>query len=367
MTLPKKRGRNPVEQDKIAAFVRKKIISGRWPAGYKIPTHIELGKKFGVTTVTIHRTLSSLTADGFLRVNTSGNKGTYVNETPPHLFNYALVFPSAPSEHGWNLFYKILLDVSRMIQDELEIRITPYFRIDGNTTRPDYLRLTGDIRKERLAGMIFASPVFMIEKTPLVLEGRIPRIIIGDKNAKLGIPGISMNSQSFIERSLDYLEFRKCRRVAFISTRGQKGYFTEQLALSFAKRKFISPPQWWHLCHLEWTEAAVNIVRLLLSPETDTERPDAILVGDDNLIGSVCKGVEAADIKVPKELEIVSHCNFPLSTKPCLPVKFIGYDTHAIMSRCIEILKLQKSSSGAPRTSMIDVCTDDEFSKLRTL
>ena len=365
MDLQKKRGRNPVEQDKIAAFVRKMIISGKWPAGRKIPTHIELGKKFNVTTVTIYRTMSSLISDGFLRVNMNKNRGTYVNETPPHLTNYALVFPTASSELGWNMFFATLLEVSKSIQNELGIKIIPYFWIDGNPLRPDYMRLINDIRKERLAGIIFSSPVFMIEKTPAVLEGDIPRVIMSGNNERVDIPWLSMNAGSFIDKSLDYLESRDCRRIAFISTKGQKGFLTRQLAPAFSRRNLILVPQWHHLCHLEWTEAAVNIVRLLMSSQPKAERPDALLVGDDNLIGPVCEGLKLAGIRIPGELELVSHCNFPRSSMPPLPVKFIGYDIHGLMQRCIEMLKLQRSSGKTSRAKSIEACTDEEYARLR--
>ncbi|HCE43408.1 MAG TPA: hypothetical protein DET40_07655 [Lentisphaeria bacterium] len=365
MTLQKKRGRLPVEQDKISAYVRENIISGRWPAGHKIPTHIELGKKFGVTTVTVQRTLSSLVSDGFLRVNMKGDRGTFVNETPPHIFNYALVFPSAQPEPNQNMFYTTLLDVSKGLQCELGITITPYYWIDGNPVRPDYIRLVNDIKKERLAGIIFASPIFLIEKTPVVLEGDIPRIIIGAEDKKSGIPGIGTNTSSFIEKSLDYLVSRNCSRIAFISARGQKGKFTEHLKLSFAGKGLAFVPHWHHFCHLEWTEAAVNIVRLLMSPRTETERPDAILVGNDNLIEPVCEGLKLAGVRVPGELELVSHCNFPRSSILPLPVKFIGYDIHGLMQRCIEMLKLQRSSGKTSRAKSIEACTDEEYARLR--
>jgi len=364
MDLQKKRGRNPVEQDRIAAYVRRKIISGEWPVGQKIPTRLELGKKFGVTVVTVQRTLVPLISDGFLRVNMNRDRGTYVNETPPHLFNYALVFASAPSEYGWNMFFATQLEVSKSLQDELGIKITPYYNLDGNPTRPDYMRLVNDIRKERLAGIIFASNVYMIEKTPVVLEGDIPRVMIGVGNKRDSIPWITTGSQSFIEKSLDYLESKNCRRIAFMLVPGLHGDFTGHLKFSFARRKLKFVPQWQQICDLGYVEAASNMVRLLMSLPM-MERPNAILVGDDNLIEPVCAGLKFANVKVPGELELVSHCNFPRTSMPALPVKFIGYNIHDLMLRCIEILKLRKSSGKIAKANFIEACTDEEYACLR--
>jgi len=364
MDLLKRRGRNPVEQDKISAFVRGKIISGKWPAGQKIPTRLELGKKFGVTVVTVQRTLAPLVSDGFLRVDMKKDRGTYVNETPPHLCNYAIVFASAPSICGWNMFFAAQLEVSKAVQKELGIKITPYFVIDGNPTRPDYIRLVNDIRKERLAGIIFTSRIFLIEKTPVVQEGNIPRVIIGNEKGREDIPWITFRNHAFIEKSLDYLESRNCRRIAFILAPGLQGDFTEQLKKSFARRKLVFVPQWHQVCNLEYAEAAANVVRLLMSlPKS--ERPNAILVGDDNFIEPVCEGLKLAGIKVPEELEIVSHCNFPRTSLPTLPVKLIGYDIHGLLLRCLEILRLQKSSGNIMKANFIDACADEEYARLR--
>ncbi|OGV55995.1 MAG: hypothetical protein A2X45_21135 [Lentisphaerae bacterium GWF2_50_93] len=365
MDLHKKRGRNPVEQDKISAYVRKKIISGKWTAGQKIPTRLELGRKFGVTVVTVQRTLAPLVSDGFLRVDMNKERGTYVNETPPHLFNYAHVFASVPSGNGWNMFFATQLNVSKNLQKELGIKIMPYFGLDGYPSRPDYIRLVNDIRKERLAGIIFATSIHMIENTPAVLEGGIPRVIIGSGNKKNGIPGITPTGHAFIEKSLDYLESRNCRRIAFILVPGLQGDFTDRLKISFARRKLVFVPQWHQVCNLEYAEAAANVVRLLMSLPKDG-RPNAILVGDDNLIEPVCEGLKLAGVKVPGEVEIVSHCNFPRTSMPSLPVKFIGYDIHGLMLGCIEILKLQKSSGKIAQANFIDACTDEEYALLRS-
>lgn len=359
MHLPRRRGRNPDEQDKISAFIRKKIISGQWQAGYKIPTRLELGRKLGVTVVTLQKALSSLVADGFLRVQMTGRRGTYVNENSPHLYNYALVFPNAPSEPNWNLFFACQLKVSEMIQQKLGIRISPYFWLDGNPASHDYIRLINDIRKERLAGIVFASSVFAIEKTPVVLEGNIPRIVIGARNERVDIPWICFGKHDFlIKISLDYLESRNCRKVALILTPGLIGDYSKRLNVLLSERNFTSRPEWCHLCHLSYPETAVGIVRLLMSPLA-TERPDAIIVGDDNLLQAVCDGLKLAGIKVPEELTVISHCNFPRISANSFPVKFIGYDIYALMLKCIELLKQQRVVGKIPSKNVIEICKSE--------
>jgi len=47
-------------------------------------------------------------------------------------------------------------------------------------------------------------------------------------------------------------------------------------------------------------------------------------------------------------------------------VKFIGYDIHGLVVRCIEILKLQKSQGKAEMANFIDACTDEEYARLRS-
>jgi len=228
----------------------------------------------------------------------------------------------------------------------------------------DHIRLVNEISRQRLAGIIFASSICMIDNTPLVLEVNIPRIYIGTRIGNIDIPSISLDSKSFIDRSLDYLVSRNCRRIAFISTPGYKDTLADKINVFLARRKLPFIPELHQMCPLNYAEAASNLVRLLMWLPRE-KRPEAIIVADDNLTEPVCNTLRLLNVNVPEDLEIVSHCNFPRTSSTSMPVKFIGYDIHALMKRCIEILKLERLSKDVPAESLIAACTDEEYARLQ--
>ena len=57
-------------------------------------------------------------------------------------------------------------------------------------------------------------------------------------------------------------------------------------------------------------------------------RPDGLIIYDDNLLDDVISGVLQAGASIPRDLDLVSHCNFPWSMPTAVPVKRIGYDAN---------------------------------------
>ena len=49
------------------------------------------------------------------------------------------------------------------------------------------------------------------------------------------------------------------------------------------------------------------------------DRPDALVITDDNLVPAATAGVLAAGRRVPADLEVVAHANFPHVTPSAVP------------------------------------------------
>jgi hypothetical protein len=66
-----------------------------------------------------------------------------------------------------------------------------------------------------------------------------------------------------------------------------------------------------------------------------------LFVVDDNLVESATAGLIAADVKVPSDLHVVAHCNFPWPSPSVLPVKRLGYDIRECLQACIDAIDRQ--------------------------
>jgi GntR family transcriptional regulator len=60
----------------LETIFRSQIALGEWPVGSKIPTEVEIAKKYAVSIITVKQSLANLVADGI--ISRKRGKGTYV-------------------------------------------------------------------------------------------------------------------------------------------------------------------------------------------------------------------------------------------------------------------------------------------------
>lgn len=96
MSAPEERADPRPKSEGIAAEIRRRIMSGEWEPGRKLPSTNTLEKMFGTTNVTIQRALKKLKAEGFV-VGQAG-KGVFVRDRAPLEISPASLMP--PSSTG---------------------------------------------------------------------------------------------------------------------------------------------------------------------------------------------------------------------------------------------------------------------------
>ena len=74
------------------------------------------------------------------------------------------------------------------------------------------------------------------------------------------------------------------------------------------------------------------------------DRPDALIIADDNIVEPVTRGLLASEVSLPANLDIVAHCNLPNLPQAAVPVRFLGYDCRQMLNRCIELLDAQRGT-----------------------
>jgi DNA-binding LacI/PurR family transcriptional regulator len=107
----------------------------------------------------------------------------------------------------------------------------------------------------------------------------------------------------------------------------------------------------------EW---ARNTVQLLLAGPP-RERPDALLIADDNLVEHATAGVIAAGLRAPEDVEIVAHCNFPWPAPSVLPARRLGYDTGELLFVCLGLLERQRRGEAVPDCTRLAPRFEDEL------
>jgi len=342
-------GRPADSQRLIAEEIRAQIVAGKLPAGGRIPTRLDLERHYGAGSTTIQRALEVLSRDGF--IESKGRNGTFVVENPPHLTRYGIVFFASAQDFARNNRYNFALSnqVRQLRHEQPDLKIAEYFGVDGHEDSEDYQRLVREVRAHRVAGLIFSSNEFPLWGTPVLQEPGLPRIVITPHRAGMTIPVVNLDTESFFVRALEDLRAEGRRRIAFLNPPLDLDW-RARLAPLMREFGMETRPFWWQTVSPQTPEAAQNAAHLLMRCE---ERPDALVIGNDNLLEYATAGLVASGARVPEELSVISHCNFPYPTPSALPVKRLGYDARRVLRTCIESIDRQRNGEPVPAVTNI--------------
>ena len=349
--------RSGTKRDQIVRSLRRQIVEGAYPAGSQLPVRTAMEKQFQASPLTVQRALDYLAKEGF--VEARGRHGTYVVDHPPHLSHYALIFPRRPEHPDWNRFWTALSNEARQSEQAGPRRIQIYHIPETDASGPETRMLLADLEHDRLAGLIFPFYPGFLDGTPLLTLPDVPRVAVCE-NASPGMSVVTFPSRRLADKALDYFARRGRRRIAVFSLHGFAETNGRYVASAIEKRGMITRP-YWLLSMTHRPEKAVENCAHLLMHGNQSERPDALLIADDNLIEPATMGLTAAGVRGTEDLEIVAHCNFPWPSPSHLPVRYVGYDVRELLRHSIEAIDRQRHGDFQPLTVHVDPLFENEF------
>lgn len=308
----------------------------------RIPTRAELEKRFRASPLTVQHAINRLRNEGLIDV--FGWRGTFVSKYPPHQFHYAMVFHSAPDSRDWIRFYQALASAAAQYNGSPKEprQLSIHYGVENHADNRAMHNLLSLLHADNLAGIIFPQDpgTTSLAFTPLGTEGMVPRVAFGEA------PHDQFNNiqlSPYTEKALDYLAEKKCRNLAVISNLRDSN-FRVDLNQKAQERGLTIHPYWFLMIESNASGAVRDIAHLLFN-KSQTERPDALFITDDNLTEHAIAGVLNAGIHVPGDLEIVAHCNFPCPVSSIVPVKRVGYDARQILSSCMDLMEHYKKTN----------------------
>jgi Bacterial regulatory proteins, gntR family/Periplasmic binding protein-like domain len=323
-------------------LLRRRIVTGHFPAGRQLPTRKELLKELQVSPVTLQRALDRLAHEGF--VYSKGRGGTFVNDNPPHLSHIPLVFSQTPSNDvtQWSVLNRLLSAEAPSLADRRNRKISQYYGIDGHADNEDFQTLVREVQARRVSGLLFGSSPWQLKGTALVDEPGMPRVAITAKlNVHPAVESVSPNWDSFFERALEHFAARGRKRVAMLLKPGMLEDWGTTIDRKMTELGLTTQPYWQQF--LGPPMAVRNCLHLLLN-RSQTERPDALLITDDGWSEHAVAGLVAAGVRVPEELEVVAHCNFPAPGSRVLPFRRLGWEVRQFLETAVDRLDVQRES-----------------------
>ncbi len=355
ITSAKKR-RPPVKREMVVGHLRQLIIDGTLAPGDRLATHKELERQFDAESPTIRAAMRVLGENGF--IETRHRSGSFVAKHPPHLSHFALAFP-LPVLKGASRFYEAIRDEAAKLQAP-ERRISTFYEINSRADVDDYQRLLGFVQAHRLAGLIFAGNPGPLEWSglPLFQDPGVVRtaVMMPDPRVPYTYPTVYPDIKAFLPAAFKYLAEHGRKRVAVVllndSPTSQLGPI-QDLA---AERGLIIRPHWVQAAFVgapEWTRQSA----LMMLHAGQAERPDAVVITDDNLVDGFTAGIRDSGIRVGTagigDLEVVAQANFPYPTLSHVPAKRLGYNITKLMATCLERIEQQRRGEPLPAHTAI--------------
>jgi len=348
--------------DRIAADIRARVAQGVLRRGQQLPSYDELLETYGVSRGTLHQALTALKKDGLIR--SRGRGGLFVSDQPPHLKHFALALPRPenvpPDEWPPSRFYEALRRSSYLLEQAGRARFTVYHGVNGRANTPGYRRLVDDLQHRRLAGVVYAMPQFEIDRTLLEQFTDTPRLFLMSASKRPDDLMLWADPIDALPLCLQTLASRGRRRVAFIvqgrvlSSAMQSMNTTLDELLD--EHDLTTEPYWIQRTHTGFADAARDIAHLLCAVNPK-KRPDALIITDDNLVEPAVRGLHDAGMRIPNDISVFAHANFPAPPEPDAEVTFVGFDLHKMLGTCLDRLESamgRKARSRRPKRATSD-------------
>lgn len=340
------------KQSEILEELRRDIVSGKMPPGSTVPPREELLVHFGTSWQTLQSAMNSLIKDGFITARRFG--GTTVAERPPHLFNYGLVsyVPFSSS-----LYYMAARQAAAELEEMGTCKFTSYYYEEGRAQSDGFRSLVADVSARRVAGLIFLNPPQNLEGTPVLEQQGLP-IVLNSGSSDLGdFHQIDFSHDNFVERAVDHLVGCGRKRIAIIGAYLGQTHIDRDVEYLMKRR--ISSPELVQSCSLK--SGSAHQAALVLAKLSGKDRPDALIIRDDNLVETTTEGLAKSGLRIPQDMEVVAHCNFPTRAPSCVPVTRLGLDCHDMLLRDLECLNAQRVGRSFPEITEIPAIFEKEL------
>ena len=273
-----------------------------------------------------------------------GVGGTFISSNPPHLSQYVVIVPVKHLDSSTTLFWKTLVDSFTEYGSRAGISIKFHYWPTEQISSPESRSLARNVSRRSVAGLVFITPPLSYEKEKLEIlnNGTVPCAVILERAfvGKFNAATVVLDDISFIRKALDYFIRNGKRRVAVIANTRRENWWTDFNGI--AKEKGIETRPYWNICVSNEARDSVRNLSNLRMQLPKGKLPDALLITDDNLAKFALAGLEDSGAAAVKNLDIISHSNFPFRGQTHLPVKFLGYDSAQVVEAFMRTLDRQR-------------------------
>ncbi|MEX1091036.1 MAG: GntR family transcriptional regulator [Phycisphaeraceae bacterium] len=358
---------NRYKHQDITLVLRQRIVEGELRTGSRLPIRIELQQMFDASPTTVQRAMDTLRLEGF--VETRGKQGTFVVDQPPHLARYGLVFPHRPTpSQPWPRAFLALAHQATAVSRSGHRRIVAYYTSNVDSQSEEYKRLSADLTAHRLAGLFFASNPAALLRHPPLADRSVPMVAMALPGEQQIVETIWVDRRAFFCQAMDRLASQGCRHVAVIASQMMAKEFPDPGFEAFvdaelAARHMSTHPSWIQYVSPSEAAGASNLLRLLMN-DRQVDRPDGLIVADDNVAQFVAAALVSMGIRCggsEADIHVVAHCNFPDVVPMAVPMTRIGFSAADMMAMALAALQGPQDGRASRAVHLVPPCSEAEF------
>jgi len=330
----------------VAQSLRLRIARGTWARGAQLPHRDELEAQLGASRATVQTALNTLQHEGFLR-GVAG-RGTFVAERLPFDTNYGLLFPLGPEGFAQHRFFASIEAAARTVASQQACTIHSYFQVtnDDSADRP---RVLSDCAEHRLGGVIFAFPPGYMRHSAFAQPDAPPRVAIMDKpDAHFAGPCVYPDWHAFYQLAFKRLASQGKKRIAVI-TCDSSPELPKTLAKLASSLRVDCAEEHVQVVHPDHLHLTRRVIPLLFSAP-ERARPDALIIGDDNLVEHATASLLTLPRLAPA---IVAHACVPHAPVCHLPCETLVFDNVQLVQKCVEIIREQRAGRRVPPRTLL--------------
>jgi len=221
--------------------------------------------------------------------------------------------------------------------------------------------------------LIFASSANELVGTPLLDAPGVPRVALAGEQYLPGVPKVYLDLDGFIEQAIDFLLARGRRNIALICASIARD-FPDTFRRALAARGLSTRNSWIQFASQRNGQAARQVTELMFDAG-QAERPDGLIIADDNLLTAAAEGLVAAGVRVPAsgepcrtdELHVVSATNFPHLLRSAVPVTRIGFDIPAVLDLLVQRLEEVRRGETPPENTSVPAVHEFQVANSRVV
>lgn len=341
----------------VADDLRNQIVTGKLLPGQKLPTFDVLIAQYEVSRTIMQGAIAQLRELGFIR--SDGRRGMFVEQYPPHLYRYGILFPGHPGDKYWSRFNTSLINEATRLQSQTPgYRFEFYYDLHKKQTSEHLGRLASDVENNALAGVMEMPFCEEVVEQLQIKQSNVPLIHLFGSLQSTRLPSITTSSElSIRDEVLPWFGSNGCKRLAVLNL---VDHPMESMLDMIGASGLQTQRGWMQYISRDHAELARRMVWLLFEAPAH-ERPDSLLIMDDNLIEHAMAGLVDCNIKPGTDVFVAAHHNWPCESPCMLPLKRYSFHAGQFLVMACRILDQIRSHESVPIYQFLPAIFEDQI------